>query len=544
MLQLWRGDRARATSAVGILFSLAGCVGSVGLMLRAGRDNSSLVLLALFAVWVLSPFAAMLLLCKISQQWSAATRLAVVGLTVGLAVGTLAIYGNVAASSRGSKVAFPFIVVPCGSWLVIATVIPLVGLMSRRLSRFRLLRWSIKSIAGGSVLGVLGIATLLGLLLFDHNKDTILPMPTGPFAVGRAMFLWHSEEIDPLAPMGTTRKLVAWIWYPAAAAEPSAPVVDYLPAAWRTAMENKSGVLLSQFLTRDLSRVHAHSLLDAPLSPQRPAYPVVLLRGGGATLTTDYTTLAEDLASHGYVVVGFDAPHRSWLVVLPDGTIIPRASQNDLDGVDGSQADRRAETLARAWAADCGFVVDQLERLNTSESSGRFQGRLDLERIGIVGHSLGGATALWFCHDDSRCRAGIDIDGAPVGRVIADGVARPFMFINGDHSRESPTTDAPELIRNARANIQSIFDRLPAESRMMVEIRGANHYLFSDNGALLKSPLVMRVLRLLEIVRLDGRRQLAVTARCVHSFFDVYLQGATPAELKSQLECPEIELQP
>jgi predicted dienelactone hydrolase len=270
----------------------------------------------------------------------------------------------------------------------------------------------------------------------------------------------------------------------------------------------------------------------------------VLLRGGGATLTTDYTTLAEDLASHGYVVVGFDVPHRSWLVVLPDGTIISRTSQNDLDSVDGSQADKLAETLARAWAADCGFVVDQLERLNTSEPSGTFRGRLDLQRIGIVGHSLGGATALLFCHDDPRCRAGINVDGAPVGRVIDEGVARPFMFIIGDHRRESPRAETPELIRNARSNIQSIFDRLPADGRMLVEIRGANHYLFSDNGALLKTPLVVRVLRTLGIVRLDGRRQLAVTAHCVRSFFDVYLQGATRAELTSQLEWAEIELQP
>jgi hypothetical protein len=60
------------------------------------------------------------------------------------------------------------------------------------------------------------------------------------------------------------------------------------------------------------------------------------MRPGLAALATGYTSLAEDLASHGYIVVGFDAPYRSWIVVLPDGKVIARASQNDADLLSGS----------------------------------------------------------------------------------------------------------------------------------------------------------------------------------------------------------------
>ena len=88
-----------------------------------------------------------------------------------------------------------------------------------------------------------------------------------------------------------------------------------------------------------------------------------------------------------------------------------------------------------------GFALDQLERLNTSDPSGRFLGRLDMQRVGVFGHSLGGATALQFCHDDSRCKAGIDVDGAPLGNVIAEGVTQPFMFLLSDHSGESGRGD-------------------------------------------------------------------------------------------------------
>jgi dienelactone hydrolase len=529
------------TLRVTIVLAMAGCLGGVWLMLLARWHSSTLLQLALCAVWVLSPFAGTLLLCQMLHRLSLATQAALVALTLGLTLATLAIYANIAGSPRDSRIIFSFIVVPFGSWFAIATVIPAVELMSRGLSRFRLVRWTIKATAGSVLLLVLGVTSLLGLLLFDHHRDTVLPAPTGRFAVGRASFVW--KDTDPLVSPGTKRVVLGWIWYPAAPVNDSGPVVDYLPAPWRMAVEHQSGVLLSQFLTRDLSRVRAHSFLDAPLSPDEPAYPVVLMRGGGAALTTDYTTLAEDLASHGYVVAGFDVPYRSWVAVLPDGTVTARAPQNNLDLVDGPQADERAQTLARAWAADCAFVLDQLQRLNASDPSDRFGGRLDLERAGMFGHSLGGATALLFCHDDSRCKAGIDVDGAPLGPVAADGVTQPFMFILSDHSRESTTAQTPEFIRNAMANVHSIADRLPGDRTAVVTIRGANHFLFSDNGAMLKSPLVMRLLRLLGVVRLDGRRQIAITAQCIRAFFDVHLNGAAASQLQTQLRrFPETDL--
>jgi dienelactone hydrolase len=396
----------------------------------------------------------------------------------------------------------------------------------------------IKTMVVVAVFAVVGIAVLLGLLWLDHTRETTLPTPTGPFAVSRTTYVWSdAAQAEPMAPQpGTQRELLAWIWYPAAPPRPSQTVDDYLPAPWRTALERQMGVLLTQFLTRDLSRVRTHSIRDAEVSPQQRSYPVVLMRAGLAALTTDYTALAEDLASHGYVVVGFDAPYRSFVVVFPDGRVIARAPQNNADLVDGLEKEQLANKLVQAWSADMGFALDQLERLN---ASARFLGRLDMQRVGVFGHSLGGATALQFCHDDFRCKAGIDVDGAPLGSVIGEGVTQPFMFLLSDHRGESDASQ-PESIRQAGANIHSIYDRLPNDRRWMIMIRGANHYMFSD-GAMLKSPLVMRVMRTLGIVPIDGRRQVAVTAHYISTLFDVYLKGAPASELKSQPKYPEVE---
>jgi predicted dienelactone hydrolase len=190
-----------------------------------------------------------------------------------------------------------------------------------------------------------------------------------------------------------------------------------------------------------------------------------------------------------------------------------------------------------AWTADIAFVLDRLQRLDAADPSGNFKGRLDMTRIGVFGHSFGGATAAQFCHDDSRCKAAINIDGQPFGSVIQAGLHQPFMFLMSDHSGEHDA-EGPQIM----ANIQSIYDRLPPDGRLLLAIHGANHFLFSDDGALLKSHIVMRTLRALGIVGIDGRRQLAITVYCVHTFFDSYLKGTSvsPLNLASPLY-PELQ---
>ena len=100
------------------LLTVAGAVGSVGLMFRAGHRNESLILLALFAIWVLSPFIALLSAMMISKRWSILTRGMLYGVMLMITVGSLAIYANMVSAPSGTKLAFPFLVVPLGSWLL------------------------------------------------------------------------------------------------------------------------------------------------------------------------------------------------------------------------------------------------------------------------------------------------------------------------------------------------------------------------------------------------------------------------------------------
>jgi dienelactone hydrolase len=423
------------------------------------------------------------------------------------------------------------------SQLAAPSEIPNGGRESSFLTK-RLFKRLIKTLAALALLAIAGLMVLSGLLWREHKTEITLPTPTGRFVVGRRTYTWvNGAETDELVPSpGAKREVVVWIWYPSAAATSAAPA-EYLPTPWRAALEQHSGALMSQFLTRDLALVRTHSTSDPEVSPEQRSYPVVIMRAGGGALTTDFTTLAEDLASHGYFVVGFDAPYRTFVVVLPDGRVVSRPPTNDPENLSADEANRLINRLLPMWTSDTKFVVSQLERLNAADPSGKFTGRLDMQRLGMFGHSFGGAQALQFCHDDPRCKAGIDIDGAPYGSVVQGGLKQPVLFLLSDHSREMTDPASKQIL----ANFHSLYSHLPS-GQFFVTIRGANHFSFSDQ-MLVKSHYVIGLLHLLGVSGLEGRRGLAITADYVHTFFDVYLKDA-PADLlhETSQRYPEVQI--
>jgi predicted dienelactone hydrolase len=386
-----------------------------------------------------------------------------------------------------------------------------------------LLRRLPKLVALVSLIGLAGAGALLVSLWVERRTEIALPSPTGPLPVGRSVYDWR----DLNKPV---RELLVWIWYPAEATGASPD--DYVPG-WMLASAGRAPFPFA-LLTRELSKVRGHSLRDPEISRRQQSYPVVIMRAGASAEVWKYTTLAEDLASHGYVVLGFDAPYRTFEVAFPDGRVYNRKPENNPELYSGAELNRVASRLLEAWTGDIDFVLDRL-----GTSPGKFAGRLDLSRVGVFGHSFGGATAAQFCSRDSRCKAGIDIDGSLHGSVIQEGIHKPFLFLLSDHGDFSSDAET----RQIKADIQSVYDRLPADGRLLVSIRGANHFTFSDDGALLKSHILRSILRLFGMLGIDGRRQVEVTAYCVHTFFDSYLKGAGDARARiSPSVYPEIQV--
>ena len=115
---------------IALVMILIGAVGSIGFTLRTGRSNRSILLVALFVIWVLSPFMALLVANIASKRWANSARVAFFVLVIILTFGALAGYSGM-LSLPGTKPAFIFLIIPLVSWLLIIIVI----FLSRRLSR-------------------------------------------------------------------------------------------------------------------------------------------------------------------------------------------------------------------------------------------------------------------------------------------------------------------------------------------------------------------------------------------------------------------------
>ena len=130
-----------------------------------------------------------------------------------------------------------------------------------------LIRRILKGIVALVFLGLFGVSALLMSLWLEHRSEIALPKPTGEVAVGRTLYDWVDDQtLDPLAPAGTKREVLVWVWYPAAPSYQK--TADYVPDSTRQAVEHDRGPLL-RLLTKDLSKVHTHSLRDPDVSQQQ-----------------------------------------------------------------------------------------------------------------------------------------------------------------------------------------------------------------------------------------------------------------------------------
>src|SRR5262249_19161994 len=150
-----------------------------------------------------------------------------------------------------------------------------------------------------------------------------------------------------------------------------------------------------------------NSCLNAPVADGR--HPVVVFSPGFTATFTDYTFLLEDLASRGYLVAAINHTYDATAVEFPDGRLEKSLFGSHLTSYTHSDAQTLA-FVAAVRLADIKFVLDTLQRL-AAEGDGPFTGKLDLSRIALAGHSLGGLTTILGLQSDRRFASAVILDG-------------------------------------------------------------------------------------------------------------------------------------
>jgi dienelactone hydrolase len=353
----------------------------------------------------------------------------------------------------------------------------------------------------------------------------ILPEPTGAYGVGTAVFhLTDNSRPDSLAKKtGQFRELMFQVWYPADAA-PEGSAAPYIPnAALLQALKDEQHDGQDPAVFDSWKDVHTFAAMDAPLSKKRAKFPLLFFSHGLGESRSSYTAFSQDLASHGYIVVCIDHSYGG-ITVLPGGRVL---STGDDPEAGNTEATARA---VEAWAKDAAFVLDRMTPPVKTDSAlaRRFAKRVDLDRIGMLGHSLGGAAALEACRADSRFKACADLDGAPFGKVTQEGVKRPTLEL-----RSQPLYSDEDLARRGRTRAQwdemgrqgkLLWDTLLPRNKVIpvyiVKIKGTGHMSFSDAPFVMPDTINRFGGRII-----DARRGYEIITRYVLDFFGKYFDG-------------------
>ena len=192
------------------------------------------------------------------------------------------------------------------------------------------------------------------------------------------------------------------------------------------------------------------------------------------------------------------------------------------------------------------FVLDKVEEINKTKTE-KFYTKLDVNRIGMLGHSVGGIAAAHTCGIDARCKAGINMVGPILESCKPRPFDKPFMFLLGNEETKifkNPITE--EVIGELGLTKQTADDHgfnetyrtaynigIPEllqsihHDTYKITFKGLDHMDFCDFMWLKHFPLFQKHNVNFLSNALDGYKSTHIANDYIIYFFDTYLKEET-----------------
>jgi len=327
-----------------------------------------------------------------------------------------------------------------------------------------------------------------------------LPQPTGVFGVSTSVWHWSGYEAN--APESAL-EVVAQLWYPA----------------------NIHGTLSARYRPlggAEFRRVRQHAVGAAPFAENAAMAPVIVICPGRGTNRYNYSSIAEDLASRGFAVFAVDIPYIGY-VEFPDGRIVEPSDsyRPSFELITGPYelVDKFFEPAVRIGLSHLEFALNNLEAVNNNDPAGMLTGRLDLEKIGAFGHSLGGRICGALTESNSNVIALATMEGIPPRDTRLSGMSASSLMLY--------SSDLPEDM--ALPNIMEVFDNRRAESTIL-RLDGFGHNSVTDRPLFFPDDYKYQV---------NAICGLEITRQILASFFEAHLAKGRflPAEFS---KLPEV----
>lgn len=238
------------------------------------------------------------------------------------------------------------------------------------------------------------------------------------------------------------------------------PCEIWYPAAPAYASQDISPATQDVFTALNTPRTQK-AIRDA--EAQRGTYPLIVFSHASGHHRRGSTFVCTHLTSHGYVVAALEHSE------------VVAAELGPPDGETEAQKTSRLEAVIRNRVPDVRFLLDHLLSTPAWDSDAA----LDPTRIGIVGHSFGGWTAL--AAPDLERRIGAVVALAPAGSSQRKPGILP-VTLQFDWGRDVPTLYlvAENDVSLPLAGMYELFERTPARKQMVI-LRRADHAHFMDD---------------------------------------------------------------
>jgi pimeloyl-ACP methyl ester carboxylesterase len=301
------------------------------------------------------------------------------------------------------------------------------------------------------VLTILVFISIVSSLVFPIYD---IPTPNGEYEIGTESFIIEDENRLELYSENENeyRKIKIQFWYPAETTE------GYEQVPWLEDGKDVSRALsksfgFPSFFLDHTADIMSNSYIEAPISKDLDRYPVIIISHGWTGFRNIHTDYAEELASQGYIVIGIDHTYGSVATVFSDDDI----SYLNLDALPSRETTEDfldyANQLVYTYATDVTLTLDYLEEINNVNNFSRFSEKLDLTKIGLLGHSTGGGADVAVALNDDRIDAVIGLDAwvePIVENEIIKGLTMPSLFLrSGEWETGFNNTNLYTLIGNS-----------------------------------------------------------------------------------------------
>lgn len=295
-----------------------------------------------------------------------------------------------------------------------------------------------------------GIILTMSIFLIYAFPIPRLTTPKGNYAVGTTIFdVQDASRMETYSDMpNSKRKFMFQVWYPTDAS------IEQDKAPWLVQGKAVSKGFarlgkLPEFAFNQLRLVPSNAYLNAPIASGFEKYPIIIMSHGWSSSRLLHVNMAEELASNGYVVIGIEHTYGSAVTAFSDGTI-SEFSTKTLPSTDYSpELLVNGNRLIKTFAGDISYLINKLEAFDKGDSGPDvLKGRLDLDKIGLIGHSTGGGAAVLTAIEDERVKSILTYDPwvEPLENEKFDVKFKiPTLFLRSDEWQNG--TNDPSLLK-------------------------------------------------------------------------------------------------